>query len=292
MAQRFKAKRLISNSGVFNNEVIAPLFGHESGSYTGNAEFTQSGVEFYFVDENQNKPNYIPLQITTGNDILLNGNYNFGDYYVNFNDYDASISDRKIFGTNKLINIFNNNLDVPVSGLKPGNTVSFYNFDPLAPNEKNSKIGQYLMVDGLIGNSHNQIEITSGIYSGKSLVRLKNGPTIRNEYKKITSLESGGSKIKPHQRFLEIVYDIDVLSGKGPVRPLEFMIPVPTVSNHTVVTCIFNFQADNSPGIVSGYIPGSPNYELFTITGATYDFQQKERLIYRYGNYNPYWIRI
>ena len=303
MAQRFKAKRLISNSGVFNNEVIAPLFGHESGSYTGNAEFTQSGINFYFLDQNQNQPSYTPLQITTGNDVLINGNYSFGNYDIDLHPYFAvggpyfgalgqGISDQKIFKTNTLRYIFNNVLDIPVSGLKPGNIINIYAGVPTnnqTPN-RGYKIAPYIMVSGLVGNSRNQIEITSGIYNGKSLIKFRTNPTIRNEYKKIYSLESGGSKIKPHERFLEIVYDINVASGKGAVRPLEFLIPTPTVANHTTITCLFNFEADDSPCVVSGYIGGGGG-ELFTITGANYNFKQKERFMYKYGGGVQY-VRI
>jgi hypothetical protein len=106
MAQRFKAKTLISNSGVFNNEVIAPNLVYNTGNQTiaGLKTFSNgvvssvgiTGANLVYNTGNQNISgvktflnNFIVsgtgsifpiLQITGVNDVLINGNNSFGIY--------------------------------------------------------------------------------------------------------------------------------------------------------------------------------------------------------------------
>jgi hypothetical protein len=225
------------------------------------------------------------LQITGVNDVFINGNNSFGHYML-----PVSLSAHRLFATNN----FRNNLaqNIPISGLKLGNTISIYSEEVLAnhPNP-NLKVFQYLTVPGPIADSHNTINITGGIYSGYGLRKIKNGPTIANNYKVINSLESGGAQIIPKQRHPETVYNINVESGKGSIRSLTFGTPVMPVANNPIITLKFNFKADTGVCIVSGRYPNGD--AIFTITGSNYDFIQTERLMYNHnGPGGGFYVRI
>lgn len=215
------------------------------------------------------------LQITGVNDVSINGNNSFGNYIIR-----EFKTNSQLFKSNYLRHIGFQNIQI--SGLKTNNVINVFADDPLI-NYPNSLIKsyQYIMVDGPTTNSHNATNITSGIYSGKALRRLKTGPTIANGYKVIPSLQSGGALVTPKQKYLETVYNITVESGQGAIRPLNFTAPNITTANNPIITLKFNFQADTGVCIVSGrYQNGSA--PIFTITGANYNFIQTERLMYHH----------
>lgn len=248
--------------------------------YTGGMFFDESGFNLKFTDKSGNYPQLNPIQVTTGNDVLINGNSSFGNYVIR-----EFKSNHQLFKTNYLRNTGFQNIQI--SGLKTNNTINVFADDPLLPGEEPNiltKSYQYIMVDGPIANSRNAINITTGIYSGKGLRRFKTGPTIANGYKVIPSLQFGGALVTPKQKYLETVYNITVESGQGAIRPLTFNTPNITTANNPIITLKFNFQADTGVCIVSGrYQDSTP---IFTITGANYNFIQTERLMYHYNFQN------
>lgn len=256
-------------------------------SYTGGLFFNPSGLNLYFKNQDQTDPELSPIQITTGNDVLINGNSSFGNYVVR-EPYD----NHKLFKTNYLRGTGLQNIQI--SGLKTNNIINVFS-DFLLANlgeDPNSSIKsyQYIMVDGPIANSRNAINITGGLYSGKGLRRFKTGPTIANGYKNIPSLQYGGALVTPKQKYLETVYNITVESGQGAIRPLTFNTPIIGTANNPIITLKFNFQADTGVCIVSGrYQDSTP---IFTITGANYDFIQTERLMYHYVEGGGTYVRI
>jgi len=245
-------------------------------SYTGGLYFNSGGLNLHFKNQDGTDPELSPIQITAGNDVLINGNSNFGNYVIR--DF---YSNHKLFKTNYLRNTGLQNIQI--SGLKTNNIINvFPNFPFDSGEEPNilTKSYQYIMVDGPIANSYNAINITGGLYSGKALRRFKTGPTIANGYKNIPSLQSGGAIIVPKQKYLETVYNITVESGKGSIRPLTFATPNITTANNPIITLKLNFQADTGVCVVIGRYPNGDH--IFTITGSNYNFIQTERLMYHF----------
>ena len=224
------------------------------------------------------------LQITGVNDISINGNSSFGNYVVR----DPNQSHR-LFKTNYLRGTGLQNIQI--SGLKTNNIINVFSDFDLQGSNSSIKSYQYIMVDVPdITNSRNAINITTGIYSGKALMRFKTGPTIANGYKVIPSLQFGGALVTPKQKYLETVYNITVESGQGAIRPLTFITPTIGTANNPIITLKFNFQADTGVCIVSGrYQDSTP---IFTITGANYDFIQTERLMYHFAGGLGTYVRI
>jgi hypothetical protein len=270
---------------VYNDESIKSsnlFFG-----YTGGLFFDESGLNLKFANQDGSFSSLKPIELTTGNDVLINGNNSFGHYMLPV----EGISSHKLFATNNFRTGLAQN--IPISGLKLGNTISVYSANILVDDPNiNLKVFQYLMVPGPIADSHNTVNITSGIYSGYGLRKIKNGPTIANSYKNINSLEYGGSLITPKQRYLETVYNINVESGRGSIRPLIFTRPAISVANNPIITLKFNFKADTGVCIVSGRYPNGDT--IFTITGSNYDFIQTERLMYHNlgSSGNGFYVRI
>jgi hypothetical protein len=308
------------------------IFDHNTT--TGKLQFSaNSGIRLYHQNDKYN-PNYAPITITTGNDVLINGNTSFGQY--NFFFTEANQFNSKL--RNRIHYLISNNLESLPSGLKNNNILNIYynsNNSTDLKNIKNALKCESFIVTDLPENSsdffnHNYISITGGIYSGKALKKIKYGTTIGNGYNRVLlkgsgywhaesvrsgSFPYGGLKyvngstvslginnqyasispaiIKPKTYHLETFYDIIVPSGGGQLRPLKFELPSsPGKIQGQVLNLAFHFEPDNTPQIVSGfyivYNQTVPIYTgtIFTMTGASYAFSQKERIVcIKQGNF-------
>jgi hypothetical protein len=234
--------------------------------------------------------------IKTFNDVninKINGNTSFGIYNYEFPIYysDSSIAQEKylLTGSN------------PVTGIRNGDIVNFYfekdvYFNPqyVPTRSRTLKVNPGILInvnpsDPSISGSRNLIKFKNNTpYSGKAIRKIRYNSTIGNGYKSFfllpESFYSNNSPIlRPKTRNLETFYDIFVPSGSGVQTPDVRFIRFRTPSSFPFVqgTCLnlrFTFQADSSPCIVSGIAYGS-NTPIFTISGANYDFIQKERVI-------------
>jgi hypothetical protein len=310
MAQRFKAKTLLSNTGVFNNELYvidsqSKYILSNSNSiraidpispYTGGLFFNQSGFNLKFINKNGSYQNLNPIEVTTGNEVLINGNYSFGSYTSQITG--SGTNNFHLFKTNRLQDVLQ---DIKISGIKTGNTITIFSSGTLNSGEYSlGKAAQYLVVpSGNLQNSYNTIIIESGVYSGLALRKFKTGPTIKNDYKYNFSLESS-SNIIPKERSLETIYEVNVPSNGDNDRYLYFQFPVVTTSNNAIITLKFNFEASNNPcSVLCDLWNGNPGDRdaSFTINAANYSFTQIERVMYHYtidknGNNNTFYVRI
>lgn len=119
-------------------------------------------------------------------------------------------------------------------------------------------------------------------YSGKAIAKVRYNSTIGNGYESINltnqSTIFNPAIIRPKTRRLETFYDINVPSGASGIRYLIFQPPssFPFVQG-TCMNLKFNFAANNNPCIISGLsLDGN---HIFSLTGANYNFIQKERVI-------------
>jgi len=119
-------------------------------------------------------------------------------------------------------------------------------------------------------------------YSGKAIQKIRYNSTIGNGYVYIVLAPAAVSVhtapiIRPKTRRLETFYDINVPPGGG-IRYLNFRTPTsfPFVQG-TCMNLRFNFAGDNTPCIINCV---DPNEQLIlSLTGANYNFIQKERVI-------------
>jgi len=267
------------------------IFDHNTT--TGKFEFNaNSGIRFYHQNNKYN-PNYAPITITTGNDVLINGNTSFGQYNLYFATLNPSVNNLR----NYIHYLLANNINNFPSGLKNNNILNIYYAYNDALGLKNKKYAlksDSFILSDLPENSSNfynknYISITGGMYSGKALKRIKYGTTVGNGYSRLLlkgsgywhnesvrsgSFPYGGKKyvngqllivngnsvdlsppiIKPKTYHLETFYDIIVPSGGGQLRPLKFELPnSPGKIQGQVLNLAFHFQPDNIPQIVSGF---------------------------------------
>jgi hypothetical protein len=315
MAQRFKAKTLLSNTGVFNNELYvidsqSKYILSNSNSiraidpispYTGGLFFNQSGFNLKFINKNGSYQNLNPIEVTTGNEVLINGNYSFGSYTSQITG--SGTSNFRLFKTDRLQDILQ---DIKISGIKTGNTITVFSSGTLNKSQNSNSLGkaaQYLVVPSgdIAYNSYNTIIIESGAYSGLALRKFKTGPTIKNDYKYNFSLEAS-STILPRERSLETIYEVNVPDGGDPVRYLSFEFPVVTTSNNAIIILKLNFEASNSPcsvicNLYNAQNDGFRDDPSFTINAADYSFTQIERVMYHYRGYDEayggsFYVRI
>jgi hypothetical protein len=322
MAQVFKAKTLVSNTGIFSYEVSAPNLVYNTGDQTisgvktflDNINVSGSGI-FNALDLNNIdilSLSGVDVTITNANVALTNrptvngtGVLLIGEATNNIsNTINSSSSNAKLFRTNKLQYEFQ---DIKISGLKSGDIVSVFSdkfVKKSANNPSLTKIVQYLMIPSgntnINANTRNTIFITTGVYSGNALRKFKNGPTIKNGYKIITEVQSL-SHIKPRERCLDTIYDIYIPSGGlYPIKTLNLQYPRFTTSNNSIVTLKLHFKADNltpcQVNISGGNSSLNPSFNTyFSVKAADYDFIQIERLMYHYRsdfNGGPSYVRI
>jgi hypothetical protein len=310
MAQRFKAKTLLSNTGVFNNELyvvdsqLKYILSNSNSiraidpisPYTGGLFFNQSGFNLKFINKNGSYQNLNPIEVTTGNEVLINGNYSFGSYTSQITG--SGTNNFHLFKTNRLQDVLQ---DIKISGIKTGNTITIFSSGTLNSGENSlGKAAQYLVVpSGDLQNSYNTIIIESGVYSGLALRKFKTGPTIKNDYKYNFSLQDSANII-PRERSLETIYEVNVPSNGDNDRYLYFQFPVVTTSNNAIITLKFNFEASNTPcSVLCDLWNGNPGDRdaSFTINAANYSFTQIERVMYHYtidknGNNNTFYVKI
>lgn len=183
-------------------------------------------------------------------------------------------------------------IDGSVLGIKNEDIVNLYFGDVTANPRFGLKVNPGVLVDHGGNNSNrNLIKFPdNSIYSGKAIRKVRYNSTIGNGYENINltnfSTLSNPAIIRPKTRRLETFYNINVPSGGG-VRALKFNYPTsyPFVQGLSM-NLKFNFEADNTPCIISGYYePGPGNIStIFLLTGARYSFMQKERVILVDGN--------
>lgn len=224
------------------------------------------------------------------NDVQLNtinGNTSFGIYKYNLS---IKCQDQYLKQEQELSNFANT-----VSGIKNANIVNFYfsdgNINPDG-RKRTLKVNPGILVDHN-GDSPNRNLIKfpdESIYSGKAIRKVRYNSTIGNGYERINltnlSFETNPATIRPLTRRLETFYDISVPSGGG-VRALYFNMP--TSQNFVqglYMNLRFNFEADSSPCVISGY---SAYGLIFLLTGANYNFVQKERVILINKGTAPYY---
>lgn len=249
------------------------IFDHDTT--TGKFEFNANSGIILYHQNNKYNPNYAPITITTGNDVLINGNTSFGQY----NLYFGEANNRSSRALRDYIHYsLANNLNNFPSGLKNNNILNIYYGVNDAAELKDGKYAlkcDSFILSDLPENSSNfynknYISITEGMYSGKALKRIKYGTTVGNGYSRLVlkgsgywhnesvrsgSFPYGGKKyvngqlyivrgnsvdlsppiIRPKTYHLETFYDIIVPSGGGQLRPLKFELP-------------------NSPGKIQGQV--------------------------------------
>jgi len=305
MAQRFKAKTLLSNTGVFNNELyvvdsqLKYILSNSNSiraidpisPYTGGLFFNQSGFNLKFINKNGFYQNLNPIEVTTGNEVLINGNYSFGSYTSQITG--SGTNNFRLFKTDRLQDVLQ---DIKISGIKTGNTITIFSSGTLNSGENSlGKAAQYLVVPSgdIQYNSYNTIRITGGIYSGLALRKFKTGPTIKNDYKYNFSLQDSANVI-PRERSLETIYEVNVTDAGDPVRYLNFQFPTVTTSNNAIITLKFNFEASSSPCSVVCDLQSNARDPSFTVNAANYGFTQIERVMhhYREGVGSGFYVRI
>jgi len=262
-------------------------------SYTGGLFFNDNGLNLKFIDQNGNYPLLNPIEVTTGNDVLINGNYSFGSYTNQITG--SGTSNFRLFKTDRLQNILQN---IKTSGIKTGNTITVFSSGAINDWDYSSSLGkaaQYLVIPSgdIQYNSYNTIRITGGIYSGLALRKFKTGPTIKNDYKYNFSLLNNANVV-PRERSLETIYEVNVPDGGDAVRYLNFQFPTVTTSNNAIITLKFNFEASSSPCSVVCDLQSNARDPSFTVNAANYDFTQIERVMhhYREGIGSGFYVRI
>ena len=236
--------------------------------------------------------NFATRPTVNGVGVLLSGEAaNFaGD--IGIYNYKANINyDNQYLRQESTLN--GQELNFPLSGIKNDDIVNLYFSDPTLPVDngvrttysKTLKVNPGVLVDhnGAI-SSRNLIKFDDTTqYSGKAIRKVRYNSTIGNGYERI--LISAASHdtancpiIRPKTRRLETFYDINVPSGGG---SRVFLFRTPTSFPFLQGTCMnlrFNFEADNSPCVISGLVDGT-NEHVLTLSGANYNFVQKERVI-------------
>jgi hypothetical protein len=249
-----------------------------------------NGVKTFNNNVNMLKDVYISgdLKLNT-----INGNTSFGVYNYNFfnNAIDSSNKQASYLNSSNI-----------KTGIRNGDLVNFYFEKDFYSTflstgfvkSRTLKVNPGILIDinsadTGVKSSRNLIKFNNNSpYSGKAIRKVRYNSTIGNGYNSLSllpeSFYSNNSPIlKPKTRHLETFYDIFVPSGVGIQSPDVRFIRFDTPSSFPFVqgTCFnlrFNFQANNNPCIISGVVFGS-NIPVLTISGANYDFVQKERVI-------------
>jgi hypothetical protein len=182
----------------------------------------------------------------------------------------------------------------PRLNLKNNDIINFFYEEDQPENplkSKTQKVNPNILIDAIPGKpvSRNYISFsgTHPLYSGKAIKKVRYNSTIGNGYERfLLSPESNNALglvpiIKPKTRRLETFYDVNVPSGGGTTRFIRFERPdsFPFVQGQ-VMNLKFNFQADSTPCVISGiYTDNNVIYPVFTLSGANYNFTQKQRVI-------------
>jgi hypothetical protein len=211
----------------------------------------------------------------------INGNTSFGIYKYKIGGGDVDSYLRQQAGIN---------ISPIISGIRNEDIVNLYigvaDNGVLASNRSIT----YKVNPGILVNHNNEPSSrnlikfnNNSMYSGKAIRKVRYNSTIGNGYERFQVTPgandlSSAPIVRPKTRRLETFYDINVPSGGG-TRFIVFRTPTsfPFVQG-TCMNLRFSFKADNSPCVISGLAYGT-NGPIFTITGANYDFVQKERVI-------------
>jgi len=210
-------------------------------SYTGGLFFDNNGLNLKFVDKNGNYSALNPIEVTSGNDVFINGNSSFGIYqqgtlYPNGIPIDNSISvlTRHLNSLNFYYGIVSGTNFV--SGLKPGNLLYYTTKNKASDNFGNStkiraKARPYMVVDEASNYNNSYTVDTSTInpgnagnfsflkfnknsqYSGLAIKQLIFNPTIQNAYRSYNLWSGVNIEVKPKNIHLETFIDINVKSG-------------------------------------------------------------------------------
>jgi hypothetical protein len=182
-------------------------------------------------------------------------------------------------------------LDFLPTNLNTGQTLYLYNGNlNNTPKYSIVNVGVYeVSQETSVTESLSNINLT-GIYQGLSLKRLKFHPTIGNGYKEFvlnTSASNTNPPIcRPLAKQLETFYDVNIPSGGvGGTRYIKFTLP--KASNFVqsqILNMRFNFEADNNPCVVNCFHEYGGNNTFYTVTGTNFNFNQKARVILKYGD--------
>jgi hypothetical protein len=286
--------------------------------YTGGMFFDESGFNLKFRDKSGNYPQLNPIQVTTGNDVLINGNNSFGIYQQGFGDIDSITQNLNGLGFYSSI-VSGTNFP---SGLKPGHllyyTTSNYgdnNANDPGNNNKFSRIRAkarpYMVVqnasqyensyfvnnagsnNGNIGNFSFLKFNEQSQYSGLAIKQLIFNPTIQNAYRSYNLWSGVDIFVKPKNIHLETFIDVNIKSGNywskqnlGEVSYLNnIIVRKPKATNFTqahVLNFKFNFERDDRVTIIEEY----PNrvvtvYDADNVPSVTitgYDYQFSQKL--------------
>jgi hypothetical protein len=201
-------------------------------------------------------------------------------YYIQTNKIDQYLQQENILTS-----------QIHKSGMENGDLVNLYFEEPLSegignvnPYSKTLKVNPGVIVDYNGGPSNrNLIKFPDDSnYSGKAIRKVRYNSTVGNGYERFV-LSAGYDTtncpiIRPKTRRLETFYDISVPNGGG-IRYILFSRPnsFPFVQG-TCMNLRFDFEADNNPCVISG-LDINNNTPIFTLSGANYNFVQKERVI-------------
>ena len=240
-----------------------------------------------YITRNDNEGyDQIDFQIDNSGYILMNNNPSFGRYSY------PVISGNNLIGKKTSANKIKKRLAVvKITGMQDTNIINMFDEESFYYGNVPVLANQYIMLSRPEGEENSRmILVNSGLYSGKAFKKVKTHPSIGNKYFDLT-LQSGENQIiKLYPKHIETFVNVTVPSGKGSVRPLNFIKPSTVTVNNPIVNLKFNFEADNNPCVVSGYC-GDINQEIFLISGGNYSFIQKERLIFHQGDFNEGFIR-
>jgi len=185
----------INSDSSFDLSGNSIIFDHNTT--TGKLQFNaSSGIRLYHQNNKYN-PNYAPITITTGNDVLINDNTSFGQYNLHFSELK---NNRSSHALRDYINyLLANNINNFPSGLKNNNILNICYTDndafELKKNKYALKYDSFILSDLPENSSNfynkNYISITGGMYSGKALKKIKYGTTVGNGYSRLLLKGSG-----------------------------------------------------------------------------------------------------
>jgi hypothetical protein len=245
---------------------------------TGNQ--TISGVKTFIGNHFISGNTTITGNLTVSNNLNLktiNSNTTFGiyNYFIDENN-ESKYLQQAVDLNNTSIN------DIPT--IADGNIVNLCFGSPESGVGLTYKVTPGILVNYGNEQGRNLIKFSdNSIYSGKAVRKIRYNSTIGNGYERFNLTSNSSSVencpiIKPKTRRLETFYDISVPSGGG-TRFIVFRVPTsfPFVQG-TCMNLRFSFEADDNPCIISGVRYGTSE-PIFSITGANYNFIQKERVI-------------
>lgn len=210
-------------------------------SYTGGLFFDNNGLNLKFVDKNGNYSQLNPIEVTSGNDVLINGNSSFGIYQQGTLYPNGVPSDNSINHLTRHLNSLNFYYGIVsgtnfVSGLKPGNLLYYTTKNNASNNFGNStkiraKARPYMVVDEASNYNNSYTVNTSPVspgnngnfsflkfnnnsqYSGLAIKQLIFNPTIQNAYRSYNLWSGVNIEVKPKNIHLETFIDVNVKSG-------------------------------------------------------------------------------